>query len=402
MTPAEIVALTIAAATIVGVSLSLWFLSMKASRSRSFTKVAVTISSFLLIVVVCYSLLEVKRYVSYKTTTDDMIASNRNTLQKLESLWFKQLENQHRPYGFDLVGLSESYHLDIKSLDTDQRSRLMLDLISYAISEDTTVLASLTYLPEWSMTASYLAGFVHYERGNYRDAVITMSKVAAKLPRNKSVLNNVGVSYYGLGDTARAFEYFKKAIELDGAYMIGLHNLARAYSACRRFDLAEKLYLRLVRVNSDDVVAVSAAAFAALNQKKYNEAIERYSRALELMPRSARMHNGLGSSYYLRGDTVNALRCFHQALAIDDSLNNAWLNLAQLQFDVGSIDSAVCSVDKYVKLPNPTAHGFYVRARILERAGRPREAIVAYDSATSLNPRYSAAKDRRDSLAKLQ
>ena len=57
-------------------------------------------------------------------------------------------------------------------------------------------------------------GWISYREGDYRDAVSLMGEAAAALPRQAAIRYHLGMSYVAVGESAKAGEQFKKALEL--------------------------------------------------------------------------------------------------------------------------------------------------------------------------------------------
>ena len=57
-------------------------------------------------------------------------------------------------------------------------------------------------------------GWVHYHRGEHKIAVSHLEEAAAELPDVALVRYHLGMNYVALGESAKASEQFKKALEL--------------------------------------------------------------------------------------------------------------------------------------------------------------------------------------------
>ena len=57
-------------------------------------------------------------------------------------------------------------------------------------------------------------GWVHYQTGDFRNAVVLLEEAAAELPNMALVRYHLGMSYIATGQTAKAAEQLKKALDL--------------------------------------------------------------------------------------------------------------------------------------------------------------------------------------------
>jgi len=74
-------------------------------------------------------------------------------------------------------------------------------------------------------------------------------KILKKNPNISYVLNLCGLALQGSGNTLASINYFNKAIEFEPENIAAMNNLANSYKALSKFDIAEKLYLKILKIN---------------------------------------------------------------------------------------------------------------------------------------------------------
>jgi len=132
-------------------------------------------------------------------------------------------------------------------------------------------------------TAHYKIGYSYYTEGKFQQAYIEFQKALDINPKDKEVLNAVGILHLiQFEDFEKAIEYFKKALKVDKNYSQARNNLGLAYEKTGRID----------------------------------EAIASYKKALTnpLYPNPEYAYNNLGRIYYRAGQYDKAIDSFTSAL----------------------------------------------------------------------------------------
>ncbi len=129
------------------------------------------------------------------------------------------------------------------------------------------------------------------------------------------------------------------------------------------------------------------------NQGKFGEAIESYSRAVELRPAYAPAHINLGTAYRQTAQGERALEHYREALRLEPDNAVVHNNLANLLVQSGSIEDRqkrVAEALDHYRAALRLSPG-YVTAKIglanlLADTGKPEEAIAQYSEALRANP----------------
>jgi tetratricopeptide (TPR) repeat protein len=142
-------------------------------------------------------------------------------------------------------------------------------------------------------------------------------------PSSPNTHNNLGDVYGRQGNTEKAIEEFKKAIEIKPDYADAYHNLANTYHGIGRID----------------------------------EAIENYQKALNFNPRLWQSYNNLGSIYFAKGNIKLAEEYFIKAIEADPFNPEPQKNLGILYFVLGVKELAKEQFQRVLQLDpnNPIA-----------------------------------------------
>jgi serine/threonine protein kinase/cytochrome c-type biogenesis protein CcmH/NrfG len=131
-------------------------------------------------------------------------------------------------------------------------------------------------------------------------------------------------------------------------------------------------------------------------------AIQLFNRAIELDPRYAAAHAGLGESYailyqYFESDDRHLDRAIEsslKALMYDPTLSEAYTALGLAYFDKKQLDEAVTSTLKAIELDAENYIAYWILGRIYYTNDRYEEAIQQFNRTIQLNPDfYNAYND---------
>jgi TolB-like protein/DNA-binding winged helix-turn-helix (wHTH) protein/tetratricopeptide (TPR) repeat protein len=182
-------------------------------------------------------------------------------------------------------------------------------------------------------------------------------------------------------------------------------------------EIVESLQLRLTPEAQQAVGELPTAQFNAYdlyllgrhqqlqrNPEALLRAQEHYRKAIELDPRFALAYAGLADAqmagYYYSNqsleDTASQVESSIQsALAIDSELPEAYSARAVLRMEQWRLDEAIADLQRAIAI-NPNVGEFYQRlGGAFEYAGRPRDALAAYDQVQSLDPLHTLLHVRR-------
>jgi tetratricopeptide (TPR) repeat protein len=101
--------------------------------------------------------------------------------------------------------------------------------------------------------------------------------------------------------------------------------------------------------------------------QKYDEAIDAFSRAIQINPNKADIYNNRGLSYKMKGDLDNAIIDFNKAVEIDPTYEKAYYNMGSAYFKKGDFDKAIKEFDKTIEINPGFVQAYANRASIYFR-----------------------------------
>ncbi len=108
------------------------------------------------------------------------------------------------------------------------------------------------------------------------------------------------------GDSAKAIDYFERALELRPDDLATLVWLGRAHLDQAQFDQAEPLFTRAQSVAPRTVAVLSGLAQVALARRDYARAVSLLEEGLATDPRAESLHSQLAAAYRGLGNTAKA------------------------------------------------------------------------------------------------
>lgn len=194
-----------------------------------------------------------------------------------------------------------------------------------------------------NLAAILLAG--EPDQRNIEEATATLHTALALRPDYPEAHYNLGTALERLGRRDEAAAAYRRVLEIDPGQPRALQRLAvlrhdqasalveegLAHEAAGRMADAEHAYREAARLDGSRELIPRALGRVLHRVGRHDEAIEAYSRALAIEPRSFEAHNDLGVLLAQRGDLVVAARHFEAAASIRPDAEGARANLARVR-----------------------------------------------------------------------
>jgi Flp pilus assembly protein TadD len=123
-----------------------------------------------------------------------------------------------------------------------------------------------------------------------------------------------------------------------------------------------------------------------LNQRRVDEAVEHFQKAVALQPESAAFHAGLGSALYQKRRMDEAIIQYQKALEIKPDFAEAHNNLGYSLLQIGRVNEAITHFQRTLEIKPDFAEAHKTLGDSLLQIGRVDEAIVHYRKAIELRP----------------
>lgn len=212
--------------------------------------------------------------------------------------------------------------------------------------------------PKITGSVSFADGQAAYQARKYSDATAIFEHYTGQRPANAWGHYMLGLSAWKSGDLASSEQAFEKALSVDPHHVKSLVNLSRVL----------------------------------IDEKRYDDALGRLTRAAGIDPESTEVHRLIGRTYVAQGKTDEAMDAYRRAIEVNEL--DAWSmnNLGLLLLETKRADEALPLLAKAGELRQdvPAFHNNLGMA--LEHTGRFRAAAAAYKAALAADPGYDKAK----------
>jgi tetratricopeptide (TPR) repeat protein len=168
----------------------------------------------------------------------------------------------------------------------------------------------------------------------FLDKALDLEKLNAKAHFMK------GITYKEMGDTAKAVASFKTTIDQDPEYYHAFIELGLLYSI-KHNKIAVDYFNSAIRLNPTSVEAYYALGMFYQENDKFNDAINAYTKIIQLDPKNKFAHYNLGYIHlvYLKVYDV-ALKHFTNAIKCDPNYAEAFYNRGYCSELLGDIGNA--------------------------------------------------------------
>ncbi|HEY6098697.1 MAG TPA: tetratricopeptide repeat protein, partial [Anaeromyxobacter sp.] len=135
-----------------------------------------------------------------------------------------------------------------------------------------------------------LLAATYLDAGEDEAAVRTLEDLAKRSPADGSAFREVGRSYLGRRDAARAERHLRRAVQLDAHDVEAWRLLSQAHEALRRDPDVRDDLLAILRVEPDDAAALLALGRLAVRHGETDQAREWFHRHVRASPRGPDAH----------------------------------------------------------------------------------------------------------------
>lgn len=159
-------------------------------------------------------------------------------------------------------------------------------------------------------------------------------------PKNHSLLNDLGVGYYLVGEYEKATSPLKSAVELKPDNATYLFNLANAYSELEEYELAKKFYLDALELNPEHIPSLTNLADSYESSGDIENAEELFEYITKLAPENALAFFNFGNFQLRQNEHIKAVKNYEKAIQLEESFVDAYYNIAWVLTEVKALDEA--------------------------------------------------------------
>jgi Tfp pilus assembly protein PilF len=169
-------------------------------------------------------------------------------------------------------------------------------------------------------SAHYKMGVGHLSENKVQQAFVEFQRAYELDPRNKEVLNAIGIIYLlHFDETQKAADFFQKAVKVDPDYSEAYNNLGVAHEKLGKFDTAIPFYKKAV---SNLLYSTPENSFINMGRAyyrlgKFDDAATAYKEAIKRAPNRDLPYLGLALCYNATGKYGDASIALSRAISLN-------------------------------------------------------------------------------------
>ena len=186
--------------------------------------------------------------------------------------------------------------------------------------------------------------------------------------------------------------YIENGNRIDTEYENAIKNYVTTEDESERRKIAEE-----IRKNNDEFTANEyfGRGNKLYDEKKYTEAIDEFSKAIQLDPHYKQAYTNRGVAYHDLKKDDEAFRDYNKAIQFDPNNKQAYYNRGNAYDDLGKYDDAIRDYNYAILLDPNNKQAYYNRGLAYYDLGKYDEAIRDYNKAILLDPKYALAYNNR-------
>ena len=238
----------------------------------------------------------------------------------------------------------------------------------------------------YNIKAMQLAASIEIFLGEYEVASAILRKANMQEENNPRTMSLLGLASFELKQFAKANFYFKQVKALIPQASYADTQLAQSYIALGKHSLAIESLLNGDDVNENELLISFLLVEAYLKSGKFTEAVTVAQNMAQKKPQNVNLIHHLGFVYKTANNHAAARQQFEKALALDNEHIKSVVSLAELDSNLGNLNSAVQRLEAVFKKYPDDATIIHSLANIYLRLRRFDQAVGLFEKAQRLNP----------------
>jgi len=155
--------------------------------------------------------------------------------------------------------------------------------------------------------------------------------------------------------------------------------------------VAEKLYKKVLNINSNDLQSNFLLGTLSAQTKKFDIAKQLLNKAIEINPNYIDAHNNLGLVFNQLGEHHKAKSCYEKAIEINPNYVSAHNNLGLVFKQLGELQKAKSCFEKVIEINSNYEKAYNNLGIVLLQSGDLQKAKSYFEKAIKIKPSYSNA-----------
>lgn len=239
---------------------------------------------------------------------------------------------------------------------------------------------------------TFSEGWAALISGKHNEAFNILNGILKRNPQNSFVLISLGRIDFQQKKYLEAELKFREVIRMDAGNAYAWHALGNTLKVQKKLDEAIAAYHKAVELGIHNrFVTYKIMGDIFLEQRKLNEAITNYRKATELNPKYYDAYNGIGNALFGQNKLNEAVTAYSKAIEIDPKKPYAYAHLGRTLFKQSRLDEAVATYKKAIEIDPKNSYTYSHLGNVLLRQNKLDEAMDAYYKSIEIDPKYSPA-----------
>lgn len=230
-----------------------------------------------------------------------------------------------------------------------------------------------------------------HQSGKLNEAAILYKKLLQFLPKNTTILTNLGTITFEQGRLAEGVELLDKSLNLNPNQPIAYNNRGLALLKLRRLPDALASYDHAIALAPGYAEAFFNRGIVLKELGGLEPALANYDRAIALKPGYAEAYNNRGIVLRELNRLHDALASYEHAIAILPNHAYAYCNRGAILKQLNRLDEALASLNHAISLKLDYAEAYNNRGIVLKELNQLEAALASYNHAIALKPDYADA-----------
>ena len=161
---------------------------------------------------------------------------------------------------------------------------------------------------------------------------------------------------------------------------------------------AYEVFEEILSLQPTDVLALNSLGFEDLNNRRFQQALNYFERALVQTPNSANSHFNVGFLCDELGRTQEAEVAFKAAIDIDSKMDRAWYGLGLVQVRQRKLEDSLVAFKRNTELQSMSPYAWYQMARVHMELNQPDKALEVMRHLKGFEPKVAAQLERETGL----
>ena len=133
-----------------------------------------------------------------------------------------------------------------------------------------------------------------------------------------------------------------------------------------------------------------------IKEEEYEQAIDSFSKAIELNPDYANAYSRRGIIYASKADYVKAFADFDKAIELNSNFADAYFGRGLIYLNIENYDNAIADFSRVLELNPSSTDAYIARGLVYNSKGDYDKAIADFDKAIAIEPNNTIAKEARE------